>query len=241
MAFYKWEDQVHGCGGALPPERILRQLWPCAVDTDPPYRPLEAHRGPFTNKYSVKYGFEHDNWERWRNHVLAAEVRGEKAVFEFLATPDYLPWFVKVSHPVITNPVFEDRVMVASTIADNEILENRRALDAALRWMDLPPRCLILTRRGPLDDMVNLLSGRTLSPTPRVHFPRPQPKHNHATTGPTEPGPRHSHHGSTSTPSTQPHLTCRDRRWPPEENAWEGVSKEEREKTQAMINPIMEG
>ncbi|KAK9150247.1 hypothetical protein Syun_008556 [Stephania yunnanensis] len=43
-------------------------------------------------------------------------------------------------------------------------------------------------------------------------------------------------------PQPRPHLaSLRCRRWPPEENAWEGVSKEEREKSQAMINPIMEG
>ncbi|KAK9148115.1 hypothetical protein Scep_006872 [Stephania cephalantha] len=150
--FTKWEDQVHGCGGALPPERILETVWPCAIYIDPPYRPLEAHEAHLANKYSVKYGFEQDNWERWRNHVLAPEVRGEKAVFEFLATPDYLPWFVKVSHPVITNPSFEDLEMVATTIADNELLErNRRALDAALRWMDLRRRCVRLSRRGPFE------------------------------------------------------------------------------------------
>ncbi|KAK9094539.1 hypothetical protein Scep_026008 [Stephania cephalantha] len=98
---------------------------------------------------------------------------GEKAVFEFLATPEYLPWFVKVSHPVITNPSFEDLVMVSSTIADNEILEcNRRALDAALRWMDLPPEMSTFdSARTTLTDMVNLLSGRTLSPTPTSTFP----------------------------------------------------------------------
>ncbi|KAK9093285.1 hypothetical protein Syun_028196 [Stephania yunnanensis] len=166
------------------------------------WKHTEAHLRTST---SVKYGFEQDNWERWRNHVLAPEVRGENAVFEFLATPDYLPWFVKVSHPVITNPSFEDLVMVASTIADNEILErNRRALDAALRWMDLPPEvCTLDSARTTLTDMVNFLSGRSISPTPTSTTPATATATGTtATTGPTEPGPRQSQHGSTSTPST---------------------------------------
>ncbi|KAK9162962.1 hypothetical protein Syun_003864 [Stephania yunnanensis] len=160
MAFYSGKIKYMDVVEPYHPERILRQFGHVQSIPDPPYRPLEAHRGPFANKYSVKYGFEQDNWERWRNHVLAPEVRGEKAVFEFLATPDYLPWFVKVSYPVITNPSFEDLVMVASTVADNEILErNRRALDAALRWMDLPLEVSTLdSARTTLIDMVNFLS-----------------------------------------------------------------------------------
>ncbi|KAK9158527.1 hypothetical protein Scep_005101 [Stephania cephalantha] len=129
---------------------------------------------------------------------------GARRRFEFLATPEYLPWFVKVSHPVITNPSFEDLVMVSSTIADNEILErNRRALDAALRWMDLPPEMSTFdSARTTLTDMVNLLSGRTFSPTPTSTFPATATGTT-TTTGPTEQGPRHSQHGSTSSPPTQ--------------------------------------
>ncbi|KAK9101115.1 hypothetical protein Scep_024545 [Stephania cephalantha] len=167
---------------------------------------------------------------------VGAEVRGEKAGFEFLATPDYLPWFVKVSHPVITNPIFEDLEMVATTIGDNELLErNRRALDAALRWMDLPPEvCTIESARTILSDMVNFLSGRSISPTPTSTTPATATGTT-ATSGPTESGPRPSHHGSTTTPSTPPHGSDRHGRCSPsEENAWEGVSKEEYEKTQAM-------
>ncbi|KAK9083457.1 hypothetical protein Scep_029928 [Stephania cephalantha] len=203
MAFYSGKIKYMDVVEPYHPERILRQFGHVQSIPDPPYRPLEAHRGPSANKYSVKYGFEQDNWERWRNHVLAPEVRGEKAVFEFLATPDYLPWFVKVSHPVITNPSFEDLEMVATTIADNELLErNRRALDAALRWMDLPPEvCTIESARTILSDMVNFLSGRSISPTPTSATPATATGTT-ATSGPTESGPRSSHHGSTTTPST---------------------------------------
>ncbi|KAK9158588.1 hypothetical protein Scep_005162 [Stephania cephalantha] len=123
MAFYSGTLKYMDVVEPYHPERILRRFGHVQSIPDPPYRPLEAHRGPFVNKYSVKYGFQQDNWERWRNHLLAPEVRGDKAEFEFLATPDYLPWFLKVSHPVITNPRYEDEEMVATTIADNELLE----------------------------------------------------------------------------------------------------------------------
>ncbi|KAK9105549.1 hypothetical protein Scep_022393 [Stephania cephalantha] len=46
------------------PERILRQFGHVQSIPDPPYRPLEAHRDPSALKYSVKYGFQQDNWER---------------------------------------------------------------------------------------------------------------------------------------------------------------------------------
>ncbi|KAK9133268.1 hypothetical protein Scep_012796 [Stephania cephalantha] len=117
MAFYSGTIKYMDVVEPYHPERILRQFGHVQSIPDPPYRPLEAHRGPFANKYSVKYGFQQDNWERWRNHLLAPEVRGDKAEFEFLATPDYLPWFLKVSHPVITYPSLEDHDMVATTIA----------------------------------------------------------------------------------------------------------------------------
>ncbi|KAK9166424.1 hypothetical protein Scep_001615 [Stephania cephalantha] len=168
------------------------------------YRPLEAHRGPSREQILGQVWVpRQDNWERWRNHLLAPEVRGDKAEFEFLATPDYLPWFLKVSHPVITNPSHEDEDMVATTIADNELLErNRRALDAALRWMNLPPElCTIKSARTMASDIVNFLSGRSIGPTTTSTTPATATGTT-ATSAPNEAGPRQSQHGSTSTHST---------------------------------------
>ncbi|KAK9105279.1 hypothetical protein Scep_022123 [Stephania cephalantha] len=87
MAFYSGTIKYMDVVEPYHPERILRQFGHVQSIPDLPYRPLEAHRGPSANKYSVKYGFQQDNWERWRNHLLAPEVRGDKAEFEFLATP----------------------------------------------------------------------------------------------------------------------------------------------------------
>ncbi|KAK9094519.1 hypothetical protein Scep_025988 [Stephania cephalantha] len=173
MTFYSGTLKYMDVVEPYHPERILRQFGHVQSIPDPPYRPLEAHRGPSALKYSVKYGFQQDNWERWRNHLLAPEVRGDKTEFEFLATPDYLPWFLKVSHPVITNPSYFDEDMVATTIADNELLDrNRRALDATLRWMDSPPElCTLESARKMASDIVNFLSGRSIGPTTATTTP----------------------------------------------------------------------
>ncbi|KAK9112889.1 hypothetical protein Scep_020408 [Stephania cephalantha] len=191
------------------PERILRQFSHVQSISDPPYRPLEAHRDPSALKYSVKYGFQQDNWERWRNHLLAPEVHGEKAQFKFLATLDYLPWFLKVFHPIIANPSHEDEDMVATTIADNDLLErNRRALDAALRWMDSPPElCTFESARKMANDVVSFLLGRSLGPTTTTATTTTAADTTTTATATdtstlTQAGPRHSQHDSTSTHST---------------------------------------
>ncbi|KAK9166518.1 hypothetical protein Scep_001709 [Stephania cephalantha] len=173
MVFYSGTLKYMDVVEPYHPEMILRQFGHVQSIPDPPYRPLEAHRGPSALKYSIKYGFQADNWERWRNHLLAPEVRGEKAEFEFLATPDYLPWFLKVSHPLITNPRYFDDDLVATTIADNELLErNRRALDAALRWKLLPPElCTLESAMQMASDVINFLSGRSFGPTTTTTTP----------------------------------------------------------------------
>ncbi|KAK9156877.1 hypothetical protein Scep_003451 [Stephania cephalantha] len=118
-----------------------------------------------------------------------------------------VPWFLKVSHPVITNPSHEDEDMVATTIADNELLDhNRRALDAALRWMDSPPElCTLESARKMASDVVNFLSGRSLDPTTTTTATTTAAGTTTAytdTSAPTQAGPRQSQHDSTSTHST---------------------------------------
>ncbi|KAK9093259.1 hypothetical protein Syun_028170 [Stephania yunnanensis] len=43
-------------------ERFLRQLGHVQSIPAPPYRPLKVVRGPSAQKYSVKYGFQPENW-----------------------------------------------------------------------------------------------------------------------------------------------------------------------------------
>ncbi|KAK9132824.1 hypothetical protein Scep_012352 [Stephania cephalantha] len=95
--------------------------------------------------------------------------------------------------------------MVATTIADNELLErNRRALDATLRWMNLPPElCTLESARKMASDIVNFLSGRSFGPTTTTTTPTPTTATGTTdTSAPTEAGPRQSQHDSTSTHST---------------------------------------
>ncbi|KAK9132397.1 hypothetical protein Scep_011925 [Stephania cephalantha] len=160
---------------------------------DPPYRPVEAHRGPSHEQVLRQVLVPARLLGAVEKPFVGSEVRATSARIEFLATPDYLPWFLKVSHPVITNPTLEDHYMVATTIADNELLErNRRALDAALRWMDLPPEvCTIESARTIMCDIVNFLSGRSIGPTPTSTTPATATGTT-ATSGPTEAGPRQS-------------------------------------------------
>ncbi|KAK9160072.1 hypothetical protein Syun_006413 [Stephania yunnanensis] len=202
MAFYsgilKYLDVVE----PYHPERILRQFGHVQFIPDQLYRPLEAHRDPSTLKYSVKYEFQQDNWECWRKHLLAPEIHGDKAQFEFLATTDYLPWFLKASHPVIVNSSYEDEDMVTTTIADNELLEcNRCALDAALRWIDSPPElCTLEYVRKMTSDVVNFLSKRSFGPTTTTTIGTAAAATDTST--PTQAGPMPSQHNSTTTHST---------------------------------------
>ncbi|KAK9168928.1 hypothetical protein Syun_001068 [Stephania yunnanensis] len=93
--------------------------------------------------------------------------------------------------------------MVATTIADNELLElNRRALDATLRWMDLPPElCTLESARTMASDIINFLSGRSIGPT-TTSTTLATATGTTATSDPTEAGPRQSQHCSTSTGAT---------------------------------------
>ncbi|KAK9128096.1 hypothetical protein Syun_016893 [Stephania yunnanensis] len=61
MAFYSGTIKYMDVVEPYHLERILRQFGHVQSIPDPLYRPLEAHRGPSANKYSVKYGFQQDN------------------------------------------------------------------------------------------------------------------------------------------------------------------------------------
>ncbi|KAK9148420.1 hypothetical protein Scep_007177 [Stephania cephalantha] len=103
-------------------ERIVT-VWPRAIYTRSFVPPIGSTSRPICTQILGQVWVPTRQLGTWRNHLLAPEVRGDKAEFEFLATLDYLPWFLKVSHPVITNPSYFDEDMVATTIADNELLE----------------------------------------------------------------------------------------------------------------------
>ncbi|KAK9089025.1 hypothetical protein Scep_028107 [Stephania cephalantha] len=85
----------------------------------------------------------------------------------------------------------------------------RRALDAALRWMDSPPElCTLESARKMTSDIVNFLSGRSFGPTTTTTTTTTATGTTAAatdTSAPTQAGPRQSQHESTSTHSTPAH------------------------------------
>ncbi|KAK9123322.1 hypothetical protein Sjap_012924 [Stephania japonica] len=144
-------------------ERFLRQLGHVQGIPPSPYHPFEANRGRIAMKYSVKYSFQPKNWERWHSHSLSVEDRGEKARFKFMAAPEYLPWFTRVSHPTIKNQMHNDDFL--DMVGDNELLErNRQVLDSVLAWIDLPAGMTKMeAAEKTANDVVDYLTGRGLS------------------------------------------------------------------------------
>ncbi|KAK9121305.1 hypothetical protein Syun_018922 [Stephania yunnanensis] len=129
--------------------------------------------------------------------------------------------------------------MVATTIANNELLErNRRPLDATLRWMDSPPElCTLESARKMASDVVNFHSGRSFGPTTTTTTPitaTAQPTHH--------PLPKQVL-GSPSTITLlhiPPRLMLHPQRsmLAPKENAWQGIPKKEFEEAKAMTGGL---
>ncbi|KAK9135515.1 hypothetical protein Syun_014845 [Stephania yunnanensis] len=96
-----------------------------------------------------------------------------------------------------------DVMMEFSTLFMERLIRNRRALDEALRWMDLPPElCTLESVRKMASDIVNFLSGRSHGPATTTTTTPATATGTTATSAPTEAGPKQSQHGSTSTHST---------------------------------------
>ncbi|KAK9123660.1 hypothetical protein Sjap_013262 [Stephania japonica] len=162
MAFYSDCPKYMEVVEPYHPERFIRQLGHVQGMPPSPYRLLEANQGHIIMKYSVKYLFQSENWERWRSHSLSIEDLWEKARFEFMAAPEYLSWFTRVVHPTIENPAHSDDF--TDTVGENELLErNRRALDNVLAWIDLSTGMEKMEATEKMaNDVVDYLTGRGL-------------------------------------------------------------------------------
>ncbi|KAG5554363.1 hypothetical protein RHGRI_012028 [Rhododendron griersonianum] len=65
----------------------------------PPLVPLRGSIGVNSHSYSVVYAYTFGQWENWRDHVMNVEKRvpiHPRVPWE--SHPDYLPWFLTVSH-----------------------------------------------------------------------------------------------------------------------------------------------
>ncbi|KAK9137979.1 hypothetical protein Sjap_008573 [Stephania japonica] len=86
------------------PDMFLRQMGYIQRIPLPLYKPTRVKRGKFAVSYIAKYNFQPEMWERWQDHVLSARSRGNRATYACEAAPEYIPWFLKISHPTIENP-----------------------------------------------------------------------------------------------------------------------------------------
>ncbi|KAK9124010.1 hypothetical protein Sjap_013612 [Stephania japonica] len=106
IAFYigtlKFLSIVESCQS----DRFLRQMGYIQRIPLPPYKPTRVKRGKSAASYIAKYNFQPEMWERWQDHVLSARSRGNRATYACEAASEYIPWFLKISHPTIENPKY---------------------------------------------------------------------------------------------------------------------------------------
>lgn len=87
------------------PDRVLRQFGRIQRIPPTPLAPQRATRGATANQYRIAYNYLDQIWERWHNHVLSPIERGQSAAHPWDCAPNYMEWFLRVSHPIIQNPV----------------------------------------------------------------------------------------------------------------------------------------
>ena len=86
------------------PQRVLRQFGYVQTIPPAPLAPLRASRGSTAGQYKVSYKFLDQYWESWEDHVLSQAHRGHRVQHAWECSPDYLEWFVRISHPRVQNP-----------------------------------------------------------------------------------------------------------------------------------------
>ncbi|KAK9123890.1 hypothetical protein Sjap_013492 [Stephania japonica] len=118
------------------PDRFLRQMGYIQRILLSPYKPTRVKRGKSATSYIAKYNFQPEMWERWQDHVLSTRSRGNRATYACEATPEYIPWFLKISHPTIENPEY----CIGDIFDGDQLLDRlRRMVDVVLKWRSLPP------------------------------------------------------------------------------------------------------
>ena len=87
------------------PDQVLRQFGRVQRIPPTPLAPQRATRGATANQYRIAYNYLDQIWERRHNHLLSLMERGQPAAHPWDCAPNYMEWFLRVSHPIIQNLV----------------------------------------------------------------------------------------------------------------------------------------
>ncbi|KAK9160322.1 hypothetical protein Syun_006663 [Stephania yunnanensis] len=78
MAFYLGSMRFMDFIEPHNPARVLRQMGYVQGIPKKPYKPIYADRSKLAHTYSVKYDYDPQVWEEWKDHLITRERRGER-------------------------------------------------------------------------------------------------------------------------------------------------------------------
>ncbi|XVF65264.1 hypothetical protein PTKIN_Ptkin09bG0233600 [Pterospermum kingtungense] len=124
------------CGSITEPYHAERILWQFGFIQSIPPEPLapsKAIRGKTAKNYRVAYDQLDQIWNRRHMYVLLQESRGTPCTFPGECVPNYLSWYVQVSHPIIQNPA---RRCTSHSVSSSE-MRIQRAVDVIKRAISI--------------------------------------------------------------------------------------------------------
>ena len=104
-----WMSAFQGCISFLDvvepymPDRVLRQFGYTQSIPHNPIPPLTVCRSSNIRKYKVKYPRKESNWFAPDGHILSVRQLGARARPPSACTPDYMDWYLPLSHPRVVN------------------------------------------------------------------------------------------------------------------------------------------
>ncbi|KAM7531213.1 hypothetical protein LguiB_034623 [Lonicera macranthoides] len=87
------------------PDRVLRQFGRVqTIPTMPMIQPSKLTRGKTAQAYKVVYSVNRWQQNNWSNHLLNEAQRSVPVKFPWECEPNYMDWFLKITHPFIQAP-----------------------------------------------------------------------------------------------------------------------------------------
>ncbi|PIA39761.1 hypothetical protein AQUCO_02600314v1 [Aquilegia coerulea] len=102
ISFYQGVIYFFDVVEAYHANRVLRQLG--HIQGIPPsiIIPVKSRRTASTIKFDVMHGRHDVYFSQWESHKLDSHVRGDRSTVAWEVSADYLEWYYKISHPVMT-------------------------------------------------------------------------------------------------------------------------------------------